>query len=90
MTGGLYQIVNVTYTVGNLGDCSTSKILFALKRVAENNNLPLGAVAQPLRVALTGATKSPPIDTVWNLLGEEKCLKRIEAVLNHGVEKCSE
>ena len=83
------QTFNITYTLGNLGDSSTSKILWVIKKIAKDRNVPLGTVAQPLRVALTGGTKSPPIDVVWDILGEERCLKRINDVLSecHGRSK---
>ena len=41
------------------------------------NNLKLGAVAQPLRVALTGRTTSPGIFEVLAVLGREECLARL-------------
>ena len=44
---------------------------------AEQNNLKLGAVAQPLRVALTGRTTSPGIFDVLAVLGREECLARL-------------
>lgn len=37
----------------------------------------MGKVAQPLRVALTGSTVSPPIDLTLALLGRERAMKRI-------------
>ncbi len=39
-----------------------------------------GAVAQPLRAALTGAISSPPIDAVLAALGREETLARLAAV----------
>ena len=39
--------------------------------------LKLGAVAQPLRVALTGRTTSPGIFDVLAVLGREECLARL-------------
>jgi glutamyl-tRNA synthetase len=48
---------------------------------AEEKGLKLGAVAQPLRVALSGSTVSPPIFSVAGLLGKKETLKRIQAVL---------
>jgi glutamyl-tRNA synthetase len=39
-------------------------------------------VAQPLRVAVTGTKVSPPIDKTLALLGREKTLARIDAVLS--------
>jgi len=49
----------------------------AMRAFAEDNNLKLGAVAQPLRVALTGKTTSPGIFEVLSVLGREECLARL-------------
>src|SRR3954462_12325516 len=44
---------------------------------AESNGLKLGAVAQPLRVALTGRTPSPGVFNVLAVLGREESLARL-------------
>jgi glutamyl-tRNA synthetase len=44
---------------------------------AERSGLKLGAVAQPLRAALTGRTTSPPIFDVLAVLGKEESLGRL-------------
>jgi glutamyl-tRNA synthetase len=49
----------------------------AVRGFAEQNNLKLGAVAQPLRVALTGRTTSPGIFDVLAVLGRQECLARL-------------
>ena len=49
----------------------------AMRAFAEADNLKLGAVAQPLRVALTGRTTSPGIFEVLAVLGREECLARL-------------
>jgi glutamyl-tRNA synthetase len=49
----------------------------AMRTFAETANLKLGAVAQPLRVALTGRTTSPGIFDVLAVLGREECLDRL-------------
>ena len=49
----------------------------AMRAFADANNLKLGAVAQPLRVALTGRTTSPGIFDVLAVLGREECLARL-------------
>jgi glutamyl-tRNA synthetase len=49
----------------------------AMRNFAEVNNLKLGAVAQPLRVALTGRTTSPGIFEVLAVLGRDECLGRL-------------
>lgn len=51
--------------------------------VATANQVKLGQVAQPLRVALTGGTISPPMDVTLTLLGKEKTLVRLRrAIIN--------
>ncbi len=48
-----------------------------LRRFAERDGLKLGAVAQPLRAALTGSLASPGIFEVMEVLGREESLARI-------------
>jgi glutamyl-tRNA synthetase len=49
----------------------------AMRAFAEANNLKLGTIAQPLRVALTGRTTSPGIFDVLAVLGRQECLARL-------------
>ncbi|NEW88855.1 glutamate--tRNA ligase [Rhodopseudomonas sp. WA056] len=49
----------------------------AMRSFAEQAGLKLGAVAQPLRVALTGRTTSPGIFDVLAVLGRDECLSRL-------------
>ncbi len=49
----------------------------AMRAFADGNNLKLGAIAQPLRVALTGRTTSPGIFDVLAVLGRGECLGRL-------------
>jgi glutamyl-tRNA synthetase len=48
-----------------------------LRAYTEENGLKLGAVAQPLRAALTGKTTSPPIFDVLAVLGKDESLARL-------------
>lgn len=50
----------------------------ALRTFAEENSLKLGAVAQPLRAALTGRTTSPGIFEVLDVLGRQETLGRLK------------
>ena len=43
-----------------------------LEALAKEKSLGLGKIAQPLRVAVTGGTVSPPIDATLELLGRER------------------
>jgi glutamyl-tRNA synthetase len=58
-------------------DWSAETTEAAMRNFAEQNNLKLGAVAQPLRVALTGRTTSPGIFDVLAVLGRDQCLTRL-------------
>ena len=49
----------------------------AIRTFAEQGSLKLGAIAQPLRVALTGRTTSPGIFDVLAVLGKDECLARL-------------
>ena len=50
----------------------------ALRAFADGNGFKLGAVAQPLRAALTGRTTSPGIFDVLAVLGRQESLARLD------------
>jgi len=52
-------------------------------KTAEKLELKLGKVAQPVRVAITGGTISPPIDITLELIGKERVLKRFEKAIEY-------
>ncbi|MBX3552490.1 MAG: glutamate--tRNA ligase [Pseudolabrys sp.] len=49
----------------------------AVRSFAEQKGLKLGAIAQPLRAALTGRVTSPPIFDVLAVLGKDESLARL-------------
>lgn len=49
----------------------------AIRPFADARQMKLGAIAQPLRAALTGRTTSPGIFDVLAVLGREECLARL-------------
>ncbi len=55
----------------------------AVHALAEKNGVGLGAVAQPIRVAVAGMAISPPIDQTLFLLGRERSLARLAAAVMH-------
>ncbi len=52
-----------------------------IEAYAAEKSLGLGKVAQPLRVALTGSTVSPPIDATLAILAKHSVLRRIDRCL---------
>jgi glutamyl-tRNA synthetase len=63
------------------GEWKAPALHAALQVFAEARSLGLGKIAQPLRVAVTGGTVSPPIDATLAVLGREKVLARMDAAL---------
>ncbi|MFN3739638.1 MAG: glutamate--tRNA ligase [Thermodesulfovibrionales bacterium] len=53
----------------------------AFKKLISELGVKLSEVAQPLRVALTGKTVSPPIFDVLSVLGKERALRRLDRVI---------
>jgi glutamyl-tRNA synthetase len=64
-----------------LTDWSATAIHTVLTTIAAESGVGLGKVAQPLRVALTGAAVSPPIDATAALIGRERVLARVDRAL---------
>lgn len=60
---------------------SVENIESLFKKIVEEEGMKLGKLAQPVRVALTGATVSPGIYDVILLLGKEETLKRLKNVV---------
>jgi glutamyl-tRNA synthetase len=58
-------------------DWSAGTVEAMVRPFAERSGLKLGAVAQPLRAALTGRTTSPPIFDVLAVLGRDESLARL-------------
>jgi len=62
-------------------DFSEKSIEEAFTSILAEENLQLGEIAQPARVALTGSTVSPGIYEVISILGKERTLNRLRAAL---------
>jgi glutamyl-tRNA synthetase len=64
-----------------LGDWTAPAIHALVSDLAARKNLPLGKLAQPLRLAVCGGTVSPPIDATLAILGREQTLTRLGKAL---------
>ncbi|HKC15372.1 MAG TPA: glutamate--tRNA ligase, partial [Steroidobacteraceae bacterium] len=64
-----------------LPEWTAGDIHVVLDAVAGRFDLPLGQVAQPLRVAISGTAVSPPIDLTVALLGRPKSLARLQRAI---------
>ncbi len=69
--------------LSSLEQFTQDDIKTAFTKVMEETGLKLGKIAQPVRVAITGTTKSPGIFEVIELLGKEKTISRLEKAINY-------
>jgi glutamyl-tRNA synthetase len=64
-----------------LADWQAPAVHAAITAVAAELGVGLGKVAQPVRVAVSGGTVSPPIDVTLEILGREATLARIDRAI---------
>jgi len=74
---GMTVLRDLRPILANVTDWTAHALDAAVKHHAEEKQLGLGKVAQPLRVAVTGTTVSPPIFESLEFLGRERTLSRI-------------
>ena len=67
--------------IASLPSLDTEPLERVFHDAAGARGLPIGKVAQPVRVALTGGTASPGIYDVVQILGKEETLKRLDDAL---------
>jgi glutamyl-tRNA synthetase len=65
-----------------LDDWSAAEIHAVIEAITVELDVGMGKVGQPLRVAVTGGSFSPPIDQTVELLGRERCLTRLERAIS--------
>ena len=54
----------------------------AIEALMAEQDIKLGKIAQPLRVAISGSSATPGIDVTTKLVGQKRALKRIDAALD--------
>ena len=65
-----------------LPDWKASSIHAAIEQVTRELEVGMGKVGQPLRVAVTGGSFSPPIDQTVELVGRPRSLRRIQRAID--------
>jgi glutamyl-tRNA synthetase len=66
---------------------NSSTIHEVIESITNALDVKMGAVGQPLRVAVTGGSFSPPIDKTVEIIGREKTLARINSAVSYILEK---
>ena len=75
-------LIDIKELLLNLEDWDVDSIDRILKTYQTDNNLPVPKVNQPIRIALTGSTKSPSLGFTLCILGKDLSIKRIEELIN--------
>ncbi len=81
--GAAAILAEIKTTLENLAEWTETAIHQAVEKMCQEKGVGMGKVAQPIRVAITGTTISPPIGDSLILLGKERTLKRIATALEH-------
>ena len=78
---GLTALRDLREILAGASDWTAHALEAAVKQYCEAKGLGLGKAAQPLRVAISGTTVSPPIFESLEFLGKERTTGRIERCL---------
>jgi len=78
---GIATLKEMRGELEQLADWNAAALEELIRGFAERRSLSLGKVAQPIRVAVTGSTISPPIFDTLALLGRNRSLARIDRLL---------
>ena len=69
--------------LSTLNDFDEAGIEREFTATLQEKGIPMGKLAQPVRVALTGSTMSPGIHDVIAVIGKERTLKRLQSALQY-------
>lgn len=67
--------------LAELQDWTTDEITAVIEQSAAEHDLNMGKLGQPIRVAVTGSSVSPPIDTTVWLIGQERTAERLDKAI---------
>jgi len=79
---GLDSLRDVRDRLASVETWAPAPLHGVIEAASSEREVGMGKIAQPLRVALTGSTVSPPIDATLATLGRDSALKRIDRCLD--------
>ena len=79
---GLKILNDLSGILLSIDEWSENNIDNALKNYQNENNFPVPKVNQPIRIALTGSTKSPSLGLTLAIFGKNEALKRINNLID--------
>lgn len=74
-------LIEIKDSLASTSDFSASEIEKVFRLITEKNNIKLGKLAQPVRVAVTGKTESPGIFEVLEIIGKENTINRLDKAI---------
>ena len=80
---GLKILNDLSEILLSIDEWSENNIDNALKNYQNENNCPVPKVNQPIRIALTGSTKSPSLGLTLAIFGKNEALKRIDNLIDY-------
>ena len=78
---GINILSDLKEILSNIFDWNEKNLDTALKNYQSEHELPIPKVNQPVRIALTGSTRSPSLGLTLVLFGKDKSLDRISKLL---------
>ena len=68
--------------IENAPDSKAETLSADIKLWASENNIKLGVIMAPLRIALVGALKGPSVFAICGVLGKDECARRIASAID--------
>ena len=87
--GGRALLTDLTAELAAVEPWTAEMTEAAVRAFSERAGLKLGAIAQPLRAALTGRTTSPGIFEVLSVLGKDATLARLSDLANDNAQRAA-
>ena len=82
LSGGSDILVNIKDALLKIDDWNENNIDTVLKTFQTNNDLSVPKVNQPIRIALTGSTKSPSLGLTLSIFGKDQSITRIQNLID--------
>ena len=75
-------LIELRDLIESINDWNQDSIESVLKKYQNDNNLSTPSVNQPVRISLTGSTKSPGLGLTMSIFSKKEVIKRINTLLN--------
>ena len=82
LSDGSDILANIKDVLLKIDDWNENNIDAVLKTFQTNNDLPVPKVNQPIRIALTGSTKSPSLGLTLSIFGKDQSITRIQNLID--------